>query len=331
MLEAGSLVAPSVAPPRSTRGRRRDAVYHGVSFAASLVLVLTMIGVLGVLVTTAWPAITQLGFGFFTGTVWNPNTNVYGAVPFIGGTLITTGLALLIAVPLSIAIALLLTEYAPAPVAAVLGLLIDVAAGVPTIVFGAWALLALVPWLSQTGEPAVQAVLGWLPLFRTPDIGYLTGQGMFAAGLVLAAMVFPTIVSVTRNSLLATPLDLREASLAMGATRWETATRVVLRQSRAGVSGAVLLACGRALGETMAVYYVIGASPSLPQTLFDSGYTISTELLTQVYGGGALPGTLYTGALYELGLVLLVLTLATSLISRYLTKRVAGAAVLGAR
>ena len=318
--------------PVPTRIRRRsyaDPIYHGVSLAAACAMVAVLAAIVVVLLITAWPAISGIGLGFFTGTVWNSATNVYGALPFIVGTFLTTVLALLVAVPISVLITILLVEYLPRRLAAVVGTVIDVAAGVPTIVFGAWGLLVLVPWLRDSGEPAIQAVLGWLPLFSTPPIGYLTGEGYFAAGLVLASMVFPTVVSVTRNSFLATPTELRESSLALGATRWETATRVVLRQARPGLVGAVVLACGRALGETMAVIYVIGASITLPHSLFDSGYTLSTELLTQVYGGGAVPGSLYTAALYELGLLLLAMSLLTSVFSRVLTRRMG--ATLGGR
>jgi len=147
--------------------------------------------------------------------------------------------------------------------------------------------------------------------------------------LVLSAMVFPTIVAVTRTSLLATAPELREASLGIGATRWETATHVVLREARGGIIGAVVLASGRALGETMAVVYVIGGQPRVPQSLFDEGSTLSAQLFTQVYGGNAIPGQLNTAALYELGLVLLLLSLLTGLGGRLLTRRFAGAALAG--
>jgi len=314
--------------PRRRRGvRRTDAVYHAVTLIASLGLVVILAAVVMVLLSTAWPAIGRLGLGVLGGTVWNPSLNLYGALPFIAGTLITTALALLIAVPISLAIAILLQEYSPRPLATTLGIVIEVAAGVPTIVFGAWALLSLVPWLRDTGEPAIAAALGWLPLFNPRDIR--TGSGVFPAGLVLAAMVFPTIVAVTRNSFLSTPLDIREASLGLGATRWETATRVVLRQARPGVLGAIVLACGRALGETIAVAYIIGNALQFPRSLFDQGSTLSTELLNQVYGGGAIPGSLTTAALYELGIILLVLALGTSLAGRLLTRRLAGATVVG--
>lgn len=311
----------SPASARRTARGRTDAIYHWVSLSSAAIMVLVFGAIIFVLATTAWPAITGVGLQFFTGTDWNSATNAYGALPFIVGTFLTTGLALLLAVPISILITILLVEYAPKRLSGVAGTVIDVAAGVPTIVFGAWGLLVLVPWLRDIAEPAIQAMLGWVPIFSTPSLGYLSGQGYLAAGLILASMIFPTIVSVTRNSFIATPKELRESSLALGATRWETATRVVLRQSRAGLIGAVVLASGRALGETMAVIYVIGASATLPHSLFDSGYTLSTELLTQVYGGGALPGSLYTAALYELGLILLILSLLTSLLSRRLTRR----------
>ena len=329
--------APSITlpEPRRRQGKGRvDAVYHAVSLVVSLALVATLAAVVAVLLATAWPAIGRLGLGIVTGQVWNPSagaSGLYGGLPFIVGTILTTAVALLIAVPVSLAIAILLGEYAPRRVAAVLGVVVDVAAGVPTIVFGAWALLVLVPWLANTIEPAVAPALGWLPPLdpNNSPVG-ISGFGMFTARLVLAAMVFPTIVAVTRTSLLATPPELREASLGMGATTWETATRVVLRQARGGVIGAVVLACGRALGETMAVVYVIGAQPRLPQSLFDEGSTLSAQLFTQLWGGGAIPGTLNAAALYELGLILLVFSLLTSLTGRLLTRRLGGAALAGA-
>ncbi|HZS88311.1 MAG TPA: phosphate ABC transporter permease subunit PstC [Chloroflexota bacterium] len=322
-----------VVPPHSTRSSRRsrvDAFYHWGSFVVSLAVVIILVAILLVLISTAWPAITAYGPGFLAGTVWNPTINVYGAAPFIVGTLMTTGLALLIAVPISIGIAILLTEYAPGSIAGVIGVVIDVAAGVPTIVFGAWALLELLPWMSNTAEPAIAAVFGWFPpLDPNNSPTGITGYGIFTAGLVLSAMIFPTIVSVTRGSFAATPLEMREASLGIGATRWETATRVVMRGARTGMLGAIVLACGRALGETMAVVYVIGLSPRIPQSLFDQGHTLSTILLTQLFGGNASSGTMTAAALYELGLILLALSLLAGLAGRYLTRRLSGALVLG--
>lgn len=300
-----------------------DRLYHGVTLTVALCIVAILAAIVAVMVGTAWPAFGQFGFGFLTGTTWNLATGVYGALPFLAGSLITTGLALLLAGPISLAISLLLTEYAPARLAATLGVAIDVAAGVPTVVFGAWALLAVVPWLANTVEPGIASVLGWLPIFAMPPVGYFSGYGMLTAGLVLAAMIFPTIVGVSRSTLLATPVEIREASLAMGATRWETATRVVLRQGRAGVIGAVILACGRALGETMAVASIIGNAPALPHSLFDQGATLATQLFNQGRGNAS-PGTLSTAALYELAVILLVLSALTSLGGRLLTRHMAG-------
>lgn len=332
-------MTPSVSlpEPRVRTGTPKgyaDAVYHSVSLLVSLVLVATLVAIVAVLLSTAWPAIGRLGFGIVTGQVWNPSAGldgIFGGLPFVVGALLTTGVALIIAVPVSLAIAILLGEYAPRPVASVLSVVVEVAAGVPTIVFGAWALLVLVPFLGSTIEPAIAPALGWLPPLdpNNSPVG-ISGFGMFTAALVLSAMIFPTIVAVTRTSLLATAPELREASLGIGATTWETATRVVLREARGGIIGAVVLACGRALGETMAVVYVIGGQTRLPHSLFDEGSTLSAQLFTQVYGGGAISGTLNAGALYELGLVLLLFSLLTSLAGRLLTRRLAGATLVGA-
>jgi phosphate transport system permease protein len=331
--QAITAVSVSVAIPpagQTPRRRRADAVYRWGSFAVSLGVVIILAAILLVLISTAWPSITANGLGFLVGTVWNSTINVYGALPFIVDTLLTTGLALLIAVPISLGIAILLTEYAPRSLAGAIGVVIDVAAGVPTIVFGAWALLVLLPWMSNTVEPALSAAFSWFPpLDPNNSPTGITGYGLFTAGLVLSAMIFPTIVAVTRGAFQAAPLEMREASLGIGATRWETATRVVMREARAGMLGAIVLACGRALGETMAVVYVIGLAPRMPQSLFDQGHTLSTILLTQVWGGNASPGTMTAAALYELGLILLVLSLLTGLAGRYLTQRLSGALLLG--
>lgn len=304
-----------------------DTIYRWSTFVLSLTMVASLVAILGVILTTAWPAFGRLGFAFFTDQVWNSTTDHYGTLTFFVGTVITTALALLIAIPVSLAIAILLTEFLPPRLSAVLGIVVDVAAGVPTIVFGVWAVLTLVPWMRDSAEPGIQNVLGWLPIFRTPMIGYVTGLGMFTTGLVLAAMVFPTIVSITRNSFLAIPRELREASLGLGATRWETATRVVMRQARPGILGATILACGRSLGEAMAVTYIIGSVPKLPESLFDVGDSLPSRLLNEA--GGTIPGALHTGALYELGFVLLLLALLTSLVGRLLTGRLAGLAIAG--
>ena len=316
--------------PRPTGGRRKgaraDSLYRWISFAVACGLVILLAAIVWVLVSTAWPAIQQLKLGFFTGTVWNTATNVYGALPFLVGTLITTVLALLIAVPISLAIALLLTDFSPRWLATGVGVVIDVAAGVPTIVFGVWAVLVLVPWMRDTAEPAIQSVLGWLPIFGTPSIGYLTGQGMFVSGIVLAAMISPTIIAISRDSLRAVSRELREASLGLGATRWETASRVVVRESRPGILGGIILACGRALGEAIAIVYIIGSVPKMPESLFDIGNSLSALLLNQA--GSTIPGSLNTGALYEVGVILLVLSLLTSVAGRLLTGRLLGAAGL---
>lgn len=337
-IESDLLVAPLMATggaaPGSHRRRKRygDPAYHWASLVVSFSLVVVLVAILAVLLDTAWPALTKLGVGFLTGTIWNPYATLFGSLPFIAGTLLTTGIALLIAIPIAIAIAILLSEYAPRPIATALGIVVDVAAGVPTIVFGAWAAIALVPWMRATFDPIISTVFGWVPYIGHPTVqegGFSNGDNVLTACLVLAAMVFPTATVIIRNVFLATPTDMREASLGMGATNWETATRVVMRQGRAGILGGVVLACGRALGETIAIAFVIGGAPFIPRSLFDQGATLSTQLFSQVYGGGVIPGTLTTAALYELGVILLALSLLAGLGGQFLTRRLAGAALPG--
>jgi phosphate transport system permease protein len=317
----------AVQPRPKVSRRREDSIYHAVTLVVALSLVLLLIAVVALLLSTAWPAFAQQGFGFLIRTKWDEYANLFGAAPFIAGTLLTTALALLFAVPLSLAIAVLLNEYTPRSLAGVLGVIIEVAAGVPTIVFGVWGMLVLVPWMHDAALPALAAVFGWLPILdpgRYPQD--LNGYGMLTTSLILAAMIFPTIASVSRNAILAAPHEMREASLGLGATRWETATRVILRQARPGIIGSIVLACGRALGETIAIVNIVGAVTQLPHSLYSQGSTLAVQLKTQILG--AFPGSQNMAALYELGLILLLFSMATSIIGRMLTRRLASTARL---
>jgi phosphate transport system permease protein len=237
----------------------------------------------------------------------------FGAWPFIWGTLFTSFLALALAVPTGFAVALFLTELAPTWIRAPLGVLVELLAGVPSIVYGMWGLFVLAPLLRKPIEPWLKAHLGWISLFNGPAIGL----GFLLAGIVLAVMILPTITAIARDALAAIPRLEREAAYALGATRWEV-SRSVLRSAKAGLFAAATLGLGRALGETIAVTLVIGNVPKLSARLFDPGQTIASTLATQI---GEASDPLFVSALIGLGLVLFVLTLAVNLGARLVIER----------
>ena len=259
-------------------------------------------------------SIRQFGLGFVTHSVWDPVRNVFGALPFIFGTVVSSLIALVIAVPVSLGVAIFLAELAPPSVRAIMGFIVELLAAVPSVVYGLWGVFVLAPWLRDWIEPALAAVFGFLPLFRGPH----QGVGMLAGGLILAIMILPTISSVSREVLRAVPDTLREGALALGATRWETIRRIVLPAARSGITGAVILGLGRALGETMAVTMVIGNRPAISASLFAPSYTMASVIANEFTEA---TGDLYLSALCEVGLVLFAVTLALNLVARLLVSR----------
>jgi len=281
--------------------RRGDETAHVITLlvAASVILITSL------LVYELWvnSALSRHKFGwrFLFTRVWDPIFDQFGALPFIYGTLVTSALALLIAVPLGLGAAIFLAELAPQGISDGLTFVIDLLAAVPSVIYGLIAIFTLVPLLREYIEPFLRATLGFLPLFRGPAYGV----GLLAGGLVLAVMVVPFIISVSREVLLAVPTDQREAALALGATRWEATWKAVVPFARAGILGSVFLALARALGETMAVTMVIGNNPQVSASLFAPGYTIAAVIANEFTEA---TGDLYLHALIELGLVLFLLT-----------------------
>jgi phosphate transport system permease protein len=235
----------------------------------------------------------------------------FGALPFIFGTVVSSLLALMIAVPVGIGAAIYLSELAPKAVRPPLTFLVELLAAIPSVVYGLWGIFILAPWLRTWVEPILGRTLGFLPLFQGPPYGV----GMLAAGLILAIMIVPFITAVSREVLLAVPRTQREAALALGATGWETTRLAVLRYGRSGLLGAVLLGLGRALGETMAVTMLIGNRPEISLSLFAPGYTMASVIANEFTEATS---DLYLGALIEIGLLLLVLTLAVNALARLL-------------
>jgi len=243
----------------------------------------------------------KFGFSFFLTRVWDPIAEQFGALPFIYGTLVTAAVALLLAVPLGIGAAIFLAELAPLRLSDPLQFLIDLLAAVPSVIYGFLGFFIVVPLMREWIEPALKKSLGFLPLFQGPAYGI----GFLTAGIVLAIMVIPYIISVSREVLLSVPRDQREAALALGSTRWESTWKVVVPFARTGTMGSIFLALARALGETMAVTMVIGNTPTISASLFSSGYSIAAVIANEFTEA---TGDLYLQSLIELGLVLFLLT-----------------------
>jgi phosphate transport system permease protein len=243
----------------------------------------------------------RFGFGFITGMDWDPVALNFGAMPFIYGTLVTSFLALLIAVPTGLGAAIFLAELAPRSLSDALTFMIELLAAVPSVIYGLLGIFLLVPFLEKVVVPPLSATFGFLPIFS----GQFHGVSVFSAGIILAIMIVPFIVSVSREVLFAVPQDQREAALALGATRWESTWKVVVPYATRGILGSVFLALARALGETMAVTMVIGNTPQIKASLFEYGYSIAAIIANEFSESAGL----HQQVLIELGLVLFVLTI----------------------
>jgi phosphate transport system permease protein len=298
--------------------RLPDRLFRGTSgvFAGSIVILLIAVAVL--LTASSLETWTTFGPGFLGGISWDPVAGIYGALPFIVGTIVTAALAMLIATPIGLLTAIFLAELAPRWLSVPLGFLVELLAAIPSVVIGLWGVFVLSPVLRVTVEDWIAGTIGQvIPVFAGPSFGV----GIFAAGVILAIMILPTIVSISREVINAVPTSQREAMLALGATRWETTTRAVLPFARSGIIGAVMLGLGRALGETMAVTMVIGNNPQVPTRLFDQGQTIASQIATTFSEASI---GLQTSSLIALGLTLLVMTIGLNVAARILVRRVAG-------
>ncbi|MDT7808449.1 MAG: phosphate transport system permease protein [Acidobacteriota bacterium] len=284
----------------SPTGNVGDAVFRGALFCCALLLVVIVCAMFVEMGSNARLALSEFGLSFLTSREWNPMRGKFGALPFVYGTVVSSLLALVIAVPISLGVAVFLVEQAPRRLARPLAFLVELLAAIPSVVYGLWGIFVLAPTLREHVEPPLQRWLGWLPFFQ----GTVTGIGLFTGGCILAIMVTPIITSVVRDVLAAVPASQREAALALGATRWET-TRVVLANGAAGIAGAIILGLGRAVGETMAVTMVIGNRPQISASLFEPSYTIASVIANEFTEA---TGDLYLSALVELGLVLLLVT-----------------------
>ena len=279
--------------------------------ACALTIFAIVFFILGELAWQSRLTIARFGFSFFYRAAWNPVSGDFGARPFIYGTLVSSFLALLIAVPLSVSTAVFITEMCPGPLRRPLSFLTELLAAIPSVVYGLWALVVLVPLLRTTINPFLMRTLGWTGFLTGPDYGV----SMLAAGIVLAIMILPIISSITREVMGTVPQSQREAALALGATRWEMIRMSVLPNARLGIVGGIILGLGRALGETMAVTMVIGNRPEIARSLLAPGYTMASVLANEFTEATT---SLYLSALIEIGLVLFLVTIVVNALARLL-------------
>ena len=310
-MAAAEAAGPAVPPARPADGFRL------VTTIVSLTAPVVLIAVLVVVLISAVPSLERFGPGFLVSRDWNPVKDLFGALPFIYGTLVTSLLALLMALPIGIGVALFLAEPGLGSVRGAIGIGVEMLAAIPSVVYGIWGLYVLAPWLLlHVSRPLSQSPLGDIPIFRGPALQ----ANMLIASIVLAIMVLPTLSSISREVIKAVPGGLREASVALGATWWEMTWQVVLPAARGGIFGATVLALGRALGETMAVTMVIGNRPEILPTLLAPAYTLASVIANEF---NEATGTVYPAALIELGLVLMLVTFTVNVLALLLVRGVA--------
>ena len=290
-------------------GRLADNSFAAVMLLCACSIFAIVLFIFGILVIHSRLSLVQFGWKFFTRQAWDPVSGDFGALPFIYGTLATSLLALCMAVPLALGVAVFLTELCPRPLRAPISFLTELLAAIPSVVYGLWAVFVLVPFMRDVLGPFLVKTLGWTGLFSGPNFGV----GLLTASIILAIMILPIISSLTRDIMTAVPNSQREAVLALGATRWEMIRIGVLRNSRIGIVGAIMLGLGRALGETMAVTMVIGNHPNIGKSLFAPANTLASVIAGEF---SEATGDLYLSALIEIGLALFLVTIVVNAIAR---------------
>src|SRR5579864_2580056 len=306
---------PKEAPAPSLLAVPRSETPDRIFKIAMTLCGLAVLGLLAViiyeLILRSAPSWHAFGFKFFSRSEWDPVNEQFGALPFVYGTLVSSLLALIMAVPLSVGVAVFTTEMCPRALRGPLSFFVELLAAIPSVIYGLWAIFVLVPLLSGYVEPFLAKALGWTGLFEGASYGY----GMLAAGIILAIMIIPIVSSITREVLMVVPQHQREGVLALGATRWEMIRVGVLRNARAGIVGAIILGLGRALGETMAVTMVIGNKPEITKSLFAPGYTMASVLANEF---SEATGDVYLSALVEIGLALFLVTIIVNALAQLL-------------
>jgi phosphate transport system permease protein len=311
---------PEPPPAEVSRGHAQDRVFRAVTMFFALFVLALLVGILAALAWAAMPAMQAFGLAFFVTDVWNPVTQQFGALAPIYGTVVTSLIALLIGVPVSFGIALFLTEMCPASLKRPLGTAVELLAAVPSIIYGMWGLFVFAPLFAEYGQPFLANTLGGLPVLGALFSGPANGIGMLSAGIILSVMVIPFISSVMRDVFEIVPHVLKESAYGIGATTWEVVWNIVLPYTKVGVIGGIMLGLGRALGETMAVTFVIGNAYKISSSLFEPGNSIASALANE-FNEAADP--VHRASLIALGLVLFVLTVVVLAFSRLLIARLA--------
>jgi phosphate transport system permease protein len=316
-------IAEHQADNRRAKAVRRfaltDAVFAGISRAAAILVLLILSGVAISLVVGSWEALSTFGFSFLTTESWNPVTEKFGALAPIYGTIVTSAIAILIAVPIGIGIAIFLTELCPRPLRRPIGIAVELLAGIPSIIYGIWGLFVFAPFVQTTIQPFVINLFHGVPLLSSLFAGPPYGIGMLTSAMILAIMVLPFVTSITKDVFDTVPAVLKESAYGIGCTTWEVVRRIVIPYTRVGIMGGVMLGLGRALGETMAVTFVIGNAHRISPSLFAPGTTISATIANEFTEAD---GELYTSSLIALGLILFFITLIILAIARYMLMRI---------
>ena len=306
--------AQTTIKPRASWEKNLDLGFVWLTRLLAMAIAAVLLWIALEVAIEAMPAIQRYGLGFLTSTAWNPVKEEYGALPQIYGTIVTAFIALLLAVPIGVGTALVVSEnFLPASVQTVVVFLIELLAAIPSVVYGLWGIFVLIPILTPIGR-VLHSSLGWLPIFSTPP----SGPGIFPAGIVLTIMILPIITAISRDALVSLPPDLRQAAYGLGATRWETIFRVLLPAATSGIVGATMLGLGRAMGETMAVTMIIGNSNRISPSILTTGNTIASLLANQF----AEADGIQTAALMYAALVLFGLTLIVNVLAELVVRRV---------
>ncbi|MER9634275.1 phosphate ABC transporter permease subunit PstC [Mesorhizobium sp. M0228] len=322
MTIASDTMLSSAARAREATVRRfalTDAIFRGLTRASAILVLVILGGVAISLFAGSWQALSSFGFSFLTTESWNPVTEKFGALAPIYGTLVTAAIAILIAVPIGIGIAVFLTELCPRPLRRPIGIAVELLAGIPSIIYGIWGLFVFAPFLQTTIQPFIINIFHGVPGLSSLFAGPPYGIGLLTSALILAIMVLPFITSITKDVFDTVPAVLKESAYGIGCTTWEVTRRVVIPYTRIGIMGGVMLGLGRALGETMAVTFVIGNAHRISASLFAPGTTISATIANEFTEAD---GDLYTSSLVSLGLILFVITFLILAAARYMLMRI---------
>ncbi|MBE9222782.1 phosphate ABC transporter permease subunit PstC [Cyanobacterium stanieri LEGE 03274] len=304
----------AVTDSRSVTEKNLDTGFRWLTYAFAIGIGLILISIALIIIVGAWPAIVEFNVGFFAGSSWNPVEDEYGTLMVIYGTLVSSFIALLIAVPLGVGAAIFLSEdFLPEQIRTILVFLVEILAAIPSVVYGLWGIFVLIP-LTRTLGLWLNANFGWIPIFSTEP----SGPGMLPAGIILAIMILPIIIAISRDSLASLPPDLRQASLGLGATRWETIFRVLIPAAISGIVGGTMLALGRAMGETMAATMIIGNANRLNISILDPANTIASLIANQF----AEASGLQVSALMYAGLVLMILTFIVNIFAELIVNKI---------